>query len=136
MYKNIIIPAALDHLEILPRKLEVAQRIKSEDGVITVVSVIEDVPAYVAEYTMVRPDRAELGSKAKESLRVALKDFPGVKAELLHGKPRVVLADYTNEVQADLIILAALGPGAEDYALGSTPSRIVRRASCSVMVIR
>jgi len=37
---------------------------------------------------------------------------------------------------ADLIIIASHRPGLQDYFLGSTASKVVRHANCSVLVVR
>ena len=38
--------------------------------------------------------------------------------------------------KVDLIIIASHKPGLQDYFLGSTAARVVRHASCSVLVVR
>ena len=43
---------------------------------------------------------------------------------------------YADKIGADLIIVASHKPDLGDYLLGTTASRIVRHASCSVLVIR
>ena len=136
MFKTILIPTALDHKETLPRQLEAARRLLSPGGRLIAVSVIEDIPAYVAEYAMVKPDRSHMVREMKRAFNEALAGQDDVEQVTLTGKPGVVLANYAKEVNADLIVTSASRPGSEDYALGSTTSRIVRRAHCSVVVVR
>jgi len=52
------------------------------------------------------------------------------------GRPAAAILDYASEIGADLIVLNAHDPGTADYFLGSVASRVVRRAPCSVHVVR
>ena len=40
------------------------------------------------------------------------------------------------EKNADMIIIASHRPGLQDYFLGSTAAKVVRHATCSVLVVR
>jgi len=40
------------------------------------------------------------------------------------------------EKDVDLIIIASHRPGLQDYFLGSTAAKVVRHATCSVLVVR
>lgn len=136
MYQNILIPIAPDHVDLLPRQLESANRLLADGGKITAVSVVEDFPAHVAEYIVVRPDHEEIAKRAVETLDQLLADHPNIARSVLSGKPGVVLAEHAANIGADLIVACASRPGSSGYALGSTSSRLTRRASCSVMVVR
>ena len=50
--------------------------------------------------------------------------------------PQVEKGKPLAETNADLIVINSHKPGVEDYFLGSTASRVVRRAPCSVLVLR
>jgi nucleotide-binding universal stress UspA family protein len=136
MYENILIPITPDHEGLLPKQIEIAQRLIAEGGKITAVSVVEDFPAHVAEYMVVRPDQKEIAKRALETLDRLLADDPGIGRKVLTGKPGVVLAEHAEKTGADLIVACASRPGSSGYALGSTSSRLTRRATCSVMVVR
>ena len=136
MYKNILIPITPDHEALLPKQIKIAQRLKAEGGKISAVSVVEDFPAHVAEYMVVRPDQKEIAKRAFETLDRLLADDPDIGRTVLTGKPGVVLAEHAEKIGADLILAGASRPGSSGYALGSTSSRLVRRANCTVMVVR
>ncbi|WP_432449231.1 universal stress protein [Aliiroseovarius marinus] len=136
MFNTILVPVALNHTEMLERKLDAARHLRGTEGRIIAVSVIEDIPAYVAEYAMVKPDRQKLVQEIRNAFAHALAGHDDVERVTLAGKPGVVIANYAEEIGADLIVTAASRPGSEGYALGSTASRLARRAPCSVMVIR
>jgi nucleotide-binding universal stress UspA family protein len=135
MYKHIIIPVALDHESDLGDTIATARMLQPEGGKITLVAVIEEVPNYVAEYSTIRPN-----SHVKEAVKERLSDFvarhPGIEIAVLIGKPGVVIPDLAEQTAADLIMIRSHRPGIEDYFLGSTASRVVRRAPCAVFVLR
>ena len=108
----------------------------SNNGTITAFSVLEDLPSYVAEYAIVQRDPKELLRNTQETLRSALKDHPEIACHVGTGKPGVAIVEAANRLGADLIVLAARRPGSDGYALGSTASRISRRAACSVLIMR
>ncbi|MDP5220223.1 universal stress protein [Ruegeria sp. 2205SS24-7] len=135
MYTNILIPIALDHEYDVQRTIETARRLMAKPGKITLVAVLENVPAYVAEYATVKPAdhvRAEI----EQRLRALATGQNHIDAAVLSGKPGVTIPDLAAETSADLIVINSHRPGVEDYFLGSTASRVVRRAPCSVLVLR
>lgn len=136
MFKTILIPVAPDHLEMFPRQLALAQRLLDPGGRVVVATVIEEVTGFVAEYGVVHPDKDKVRSQARKALAGLLTDHDGVEMAVLSGKPGLELASYAGEIGADLIIPCANRPGSEGYALGSTTSRLVRRAPCSVSIMR
>lgn len=136
MYKNILVAVAPDHQQLLTKQLEFANRLKAEGGKISAVSVIESFPAHVAEYVVVQPRNDDLLSGAKTSLDHLLSKSPEIDRTILSGKPGVVLAEHAGDIGADLIVLGSSRPGSSGYALGSTASRVSRRAPCSVVIVR
>jgi len=52
------------------------------------------------------------------------------------GQPTDVVLDVAKEIGADLIVIGAHGYGAFERLIGSTASKIVHRAPCSVLVSR
>lgn len=135
LYRSIVIPLALDHQSDPDQAIEIAERLRAEGGTITLVAVVEDIPDYVAEYASVHPAehvKAELLARLKTIAR----GHPHLSAAILSGKPGVAIPDLAEETDADLIIVNSHRPGVEDYFLGATASRVVRRAHCTVMVLR
>lgn len=136
MFQTILIPLALDHAELFPKQVEVARRLLAPGGRMLAASVIEDIPTFAAEYMIVRLDPHEVHREVKRALTSALKPYPEIEGVILTGKPGVVLAEHAASIDADLIVTCASRPGSDGYALGSTASRLARRATCSVIVIR
>ena len=50
MYENILIPVALDHNHDIDEAMKLAQLLRADGGKITLLSVVETVPGYVAGY--------------------------------------------------------------------------------------
>ena len=134
MYKTILVPVDLGHLELGKKTMAIARKIGGDQGSIVLLNVLEPIPAYV---TAELPDglmgrnlanaRAELTALAAEA---------GVESDVRSGHPSVTILEYAKEIGADLIVIASHRPGLQDYFLGSTASRIVRHAECAVLVDR
>ncbi len=135
MYNNILVPVALDHDIDVQSIIATARRLLAEHGKITLVAVVEDVPVYVAEYTTVKPAE-HIRDDLKKRLRTLAKGQHNLEVAVLAGKPGVAIPDLAAETSADLIVINSHKPGVEDYFLGSTASRVVRRAPCAVLVLR
>ena len=135
MYNNILIPISLDHDTDVASTIAVARRLQAESGKITLVGVVEQVPGYVAEYVTVWPE-TKVQKHVEDQLRDLAKGQEDLDVAVLSGKPGVSIANMAEDTGADLIIIRSHRPGVEDYFLGSTASRVVRRAPCAVLVLR
>ena len=135
MYKNILIPVALDHELEIKKTLAIARELLTQGGQITLLSVIEEVPAYVAEYVVVKPVD-KITQDARKRLEKDVKGESDVKCQVVSGHAAVSITKFAEEQGVDLIVIASHRPDVEDYFLGSTAARVVRRAPCSVHVVR
>ena len=135
MPKNILIPVALDHDNVLMRKLALADQLLEEGGRITLLTVLENVPGFVAEMVTVREEN-HLVAKVRERLEAARGDRTDIDIAVETGKAGVVIAQYAERHDVDLVIVASHKPGLQDYFLGSTAARVSRRAPCSVYILR
>ena len=135
MYKNIMIPVAPDHPERLAEQLSVAKALADSGAKMTVVSVIEAVPLYIAaEVPAVVFEQAH--TEAKGALEKALADESGVTLEVVHGHAPTLILDKIKDDGTDLVIVRSHKPDLSDWFLGSTAGRVVRHAPCAVHVIR
>ncbi len=65
------------------------------------------------------------------------KNAAGVKAVIREGDPGLLIADYADEVQADLIVMPSHGyHGVKRLLLGSVVERVLRHANCPILVLR
>lgn len=134
MYKNILVPMALNH-GLGSATLGVARALLSDGGKITALHVYEapsgSVSAYLTESAVREAyDRA----KAEIEARVAGQD--DVTAAIVKGHSGRGIIDFADEIGADCIVIGSHKPGLIDYLLGSTAARVVRHATCAVHVLR
>jgi len=135
MYNNILVPVAPDHETSPERSLAVARLLCSDGGKITLLSVIEPVPAYVAQY--LPPDQLEQNTEAvRASLEQDAARDGTIAVEVATGNAGSFLTEYAAENGIDCIVIASHRPGLADYFLGSTAARVVRHANCAVHVLR
>ncbi|MCF6315581.1 MAG: universal stress protein [Marinosulfonomonas sp.] len=135
MYKNILIPVALDHGHGTAEAMKVARRLRAEGGKITLLSVVEAVPGYVASYLpkgQMDKNRAEVETNLKADAG-GVKD---VQTRVIIGHAGSSIVDYAKDQDIDLIVIASHKPGLQDFFLGSTAARVVRYSQCAVHVLR
>jgi nucleotide-binding universal stress UspA family protein len=136
MPKTIIVPVALAQIEKAQAMLDVARLLGGADGEIVLVTVIEEVPGYVAAELP-----AGLLENAADEARGELRTLARnagmeLAVEVRKGNPATAILAVASERNADVIVIASHRPGLQDYFLGSTAARVVRHAKCSVHVIR
>ena len=136
MYKSILVPIDVIHENVGIRIVEKAKVLSDKGAKMTLLHVMDDIPsnmhAYIPEGKLesnLLEIKSELSTMAKKI---------GVDAEIVvrFGIARSVILEEAESMEADLIILASHKPGLQDYLIGSTASRIVRHARCSVLIDR
>ena len=136
MYENILVPIDPAHIDAAVPTVELAEHLKSDNGKITLFTVVEDIPAYVL---------AEIPDFSLESTRKSTEDELSkfieqqnldaiVEAKIGHAATSI--QEYQQDNNCDLIIISSHKPTTVDLFLGSTASKIVRRAQCPVFVTR
>lgn len=135
MHRHILIPVALDHEKMVPRKIELARHLLAADGKITLMTVLENVPGFVAEFVDLKPEN-HLKARILEKLEQAHEGADDVHVAVDSGKAGLQLTRFAEENDVDLIVVGSHHPGAKDYFLGSTAARVARRAPCSVYIMR
>lgn len=136
MYKSILVGVDIGHMDLARTLIAKARALCDAGGRLWLVYVLEDIPAYIA---------AEIPRETLESRRTdALADLKalaaemggGLEAEVRSGAAAAGILDAAEEHEADLIMLASHRPDLRDYFIGSTASRVVRHAQCSVLIAR
>ncbi|MFK7793054.1 MAG: universal stress protein [Devosiaceae bacterium] len=135
MYTNILIPVALDHETLIAPKVARAREMLAPGGKITLVTVLENISGFVAEFVTVKSEN-HLTTEVRKKLDSVADGADDIVADVITGKPGVEVARYAEDKNMDLIIIGSHAPGATDYVLGSTTARVVRKAKCSVLIIR
>ena len=111
---------------------------------IVLAHVVEDaLPPLVAEYMAVGVQEIvdQQVERARERLaqfaRDHLSDFPDAETVTSVGTPHIEIVRLAEEGRADLVVMATHGRGFISHAvLGSTTERVLRRATCPVLVAR
>lgn len=138
MYKSIIVAVALFNQGATSRGLiEKANKLVDPDGTITLVHVLDEVPAYLAaavEKEQLLEHRKAIREQV-DSLASSAK-AKRVDVDIRGGRPAENILACAEECHADLIMIASHKPGMGDYFIGSTASRVVRHSQVSVLVTR
>jgi len=135
MYKNIIVPVALDHGHDPAEAIAIAKALLADGGKITLLSVVEPVPSYIATYI----PEGQLEKNQHEVIENLQADAAGdesIDTRVITGHPGAAIVDYANNNDVDLIVIASHKPGLQDFFLGSTAARVVRYSKCAVHVLR
>ena len=135
MHAHVLIPVALDHEGLLDRKIATARRLLADGGRITLLTVLESVPGFVAEFVDLKPEN-HLTTAIKGKLDTVAAGAADITTAVTTGKAGVEIAQYARDHGADLIVVGSHHPRATDYFLGSTAARVARRAPCSVLILR
>ena len=135
MYKNVLVPIALDHERDTKEALSIAKAIAEEGASITALHVMEEVPAYVAQYL----PEGQLEENVHELERRMADELAGdenIAVKVIAGHAGHAIVDFAKHNGVDCIVVASHRPGLTDFFLGSTAARVVRHAPCAVHVSR
>lgn len=135
MHDTILIPVALDHEGLVARKIDLARKLLSPGGRIVLLTVLEQIGGFAAEFVTVKSEN-HLTARILERLQTAAAGAEDIDCRVITGKPGVQITRFAAENGVGLIVVGSHSPGAQDYFLGSTAARVVRRAHCSVHVLR
>ncbi|KAB7613432.1 universal stress protein [Amylibacter sp. SFDW26] len=135
MYKHILLTIAPDHERDMTDAFNVASHLSKEGGRITLFSVIEALPTYVA-LELPQEQMERNAKKLEKKLLEDAKELPGSGVEVIIGHSANSILEYAGKNDVDCIIVSSHRPTYHDYLLGSTASRVVRHATCAVHITR
>ncbi|MFN3635243.1 MAG: universal stress protein [Rhizobium rhizophilum] len=136
MYKKIIVPVDPAAADVGERTLTKAKSLLDAGGEIVLLTIIEDIPGYLAIDVPV--DLIEGAINDAKAKLVELKEKTGVTAhiEIRSGAPAREILATAEEHKADLIIVGSHVPDFSNYFIGATADRVVRHSKISVLVDR
>ena len=135
MYKTIIVPIDIGHLERAEPMIKAARELGA-DAHIILANAIETIPSHIqAEIPANLVEASKKSSKAKLD-EIAKTAGGNVSVEMIEGHAASAILELAEDKKADAIVIASHKPGWQDYLIGSTASRVVRHAKCSVLVVR
>lgn len=140
MYKSILVPVDLAEAELAEPAIAVAVAFaEMSGGTVRLVHVRSLVPITYMEFV---PADFDAGQQSDAESRLAA-IAAGVSLPAERVSARVLVGSVHGEVLAeaeasgaDLIVIGSHEPGMLAYVIGSNASTIVRRAKCSVLVVR
>ena len=139
MGSKVLIPVDLGHAERTDGMLaHVKNLTESQDTKLILVHVVPEIPAYIA--AQLPPGIGEnSGKEAAEAMHKLAADH-GIDStaavRIEYGNPANKILDVAREEAVDMIVIGSHQPGPADYLLGSVAGRVVRHATCSVLVVR
>lgn len=135
MYDKILVPVTPDHATTIDLSLRAARSLLSPGGSLTVLTVLEPIPDYVAQYLpldQLDRNRAE----TEVELRNEFSGQADIAVQVEFGHAAQTILDVAARDGHDCIVIASHKPGLQDYLLGSTAARVVRHARCGVHILR
>ncbi|MCP4287318.1 MAG: universal stress protein [Gammaproteobacteria bacterium] len=136
MYKSILIPVDLANVSRVNSLVDHASIHSSGKPKIILLNVVEEIPGWAA----VELPRGILDKSVQSSLEklkaLAASASIEVEVEVRAGHPYKTILEVAKEKSAELIIVASHQPELQNYFLGSTAAKVVRHATCSVLVVR
>lgn len=135
MYTNILVPLAPDHSGVTENAMRAARALLAPGGRITVLTVVEAIPAYVAQY-LPKDQEGQNRRELKDQLDAEFAGHDDVATQVQTGHAAQVILDVAAEGGHDCVVIASHRPGLQDFFLGSTAARVVRHAQCGVHVLR
>lgn len=139
MYRRIMVPVDLQHVDKMSKALttaaEVAHRYGSELWFVAVTGKVPNRVAKSPEQFAVELERFAADQGRELGLDVRAKSISSVDVTIELDDTLLAAAD---ELEADLIVMASHIPGVPDrlHLISSNAAYIVRHASVSVFVVR
>ncbi|BAI80011.1 universal stress protein [Deferribacter desulfuricans SSM1] len=143
--KKILVPVDFsDRSEIsLAKALEIAENVGSK---VVIVHVIEKkdndlISMYLSKEQLekINSDIKEFAEKQMDELiaKVGTGKTVYIEKRIVFGVPYDVIVDLTEKEDFDLVVIASHGrSGLEKFFYGSTTEKVVRRAACSVLLVK
>ena len=140
MFKNILLGVdGSEHaLHAAKTAADLARSMNSK--ILRVVVAFEAVPPYLGEPNLQSAISARM-KEAETILAEAMKtigEIPGeIHTEILEGPPAEAILDVADTRKSDLIVMGSRGLGRLAGALlGSQSQKVVRHATCPVLIVR
>lgn len=131
MYKRILIPLAYRPGHHPNAEIKAAEAISAPGARITLLHVIGAVPEFQTEQTM---SSSALKQVIEHDLERIAGAFVEAEVKVLQGEPAETILDLASTNAVDCIVLAPHRTDTGEY--GSTAAQVVRRAPCTVHLVR
>ncbi len=140
MYDDILVPIDLGHPKASHKAISSARQIaKDYDAVLHLLTVIPPLDSFTSTFFPkgFTHHATEAAQKALHSFSEG-EDLEAIKLHhvVAHGAIYDQILIMAEKVGASLIVMASHRPELKDYLLGPNAAKVVRHASCSVMIVR
>lgn len=141
MYQEILVPIDINQESSWKKSLPTALALCRTFGAsLSLVSVVPDFGmSAVSQYFPPGTEKKMREEAATHLHQFIAEQIPSeIKAQTIVAGGSVYreILGAAKEVSADLIVMASHRPEVSDYLLGANAAKVVRHASCSVMVVR
>ena len=136
MYKTILVPIDIAHLDKGKAMIDVATAHASKGAKIIILNVVEEIPTWAAAEIPDGIIDKSRQTSVDEMNAIAKESGIEMEVEVRMGHSYNTILEVAKEKSVDMIIVASHRPGLQDYFLGSTAAKVVRHARCSVLVVR
>lgn len=134
MFNHILVPVAPSHISENGQAMAAAKKLLTPNGKISVLSVLEAFPTY-AEVQLPANYLQENIAEVTVGLKIEF-ESEGTDINVISGHSARSILDWAQENGVDCIAMSSHLPGFSDLFIGSTASKVVRHAKCSVVVLR
>ena len=141
MYRRILLPVDLDEEGSARRLLATALELcRGADATLHVMTVVPGFGLSMVSQYFPKGYEKDVREKTLARLHRFVRDNApeGTPVQHIVGEGTIyeVVLRTAEHVKADLIVIASHGPRLKDYLLGPNAARVVRHATCSVLVVR
>jgi nucleotide-binding universal stress UspA family protein len=135
--KSVLVP--VDFSDESLRAVDVALDLTDSPIELRIVHVLQDLqPLEAGEvWGVIDPQVRIEGAKKALKEKLSAAKYANVTTEVMLGDPATTIANYAQEIHAELIVLPSHGrTGLTRLLIGSVAERVVRLAHCPVLVLR
>ena len=136
MYNTILVPIDMSHLDGGKANIDTAIEHSADGAKIILLNVVEEIPNWASVELPAGLIDKSLHHSQAELKAIASASGVSMDVEVRTGHSYNTIIEVAKEKNVDLIILASHRPGLQDYFLGSTAAKVVRHATCSVLIVR
>ncbi|MCV6611844.1 MAG: universal stress protein [Amphritea sp.] len=137
MFRNIVVPVDLKHLEVLNKAIIVAADMaRNYDATVTMVAVAAAAPSEVAHNPAELNDVLEAFAASKsDELGIQFKSWAAITPDPAVDLEKV-LNKVTHELKADLVVMASHVPTFRDHFMSSHTGYLATHTDVSVFIVR
>ncbi len=136
MFKTILVPIDIAQADSSQATIDIAMNNGDADTKIILLNVVEEIPKWAAVQIPADIQKKSLQDSRDAIEAIARAANANTEVIIRVGHPYQTILAEAEKNSIDLVVIASHKPGLQDYLLGSTAAKVVRHATCSVLVVR